>query len=326
MKKKISIGKLRGLQQCSTPHGAIAVLALDHRQNLRKSLNPEHPDTVTDQDMVDFKAEIITNLASKASAILLDPLFSAAQSITGGYLPGSTGLVVALEKTGYTGDSRERHTNLLQNWDAIKAKRMGASAIKLLVYYNAEAPISAEIRDLVKMVAEQSNQADMPFFLEPLTYSVQAENGKLTPDERKEVILRTTQDLSCLGPDIMKVEFPLDVSKEKDESAWLEACRELNAVSAVPWILLSAAVDYDTYLRQVKAACSAGSSGVAVGRAVWKEAVGFQGQQRQDFLQNVAAERMQTIYEICDRSAQPWMDAYQPPEIAPDWFHSYPGG
>ena len=37
--QKISIGKLRGLQQISSKRGTFTALALDHRQNLRKA-NP----------------------------------------------------------------------------------------------------------------------------------------------------------------------------------------------------------------------------------------------------------------------------------------------
>ena len=36
---KRTIGKLRGLQQCTSPRGTFTCLALDHRQNLRKA-NP----------------------------------------------------------------------------------------------------------------------------------------------------------------------------------------------------------------------------------------------------------------------------------------------
>jgi len=37
--EQISLGKLRGLQQCSTPRNVLAVLAMDHRNNLRHALN-----------------------------------------------------------------------------------------------------------------------------------------------------------------------------------------------------------------------------------------------------------------------------------------------
>ena len=48
--KTLSIGKYRSLQQCATPLGAIAVLALDHRNNLRQALNPATPEAVSDAE------------------------------------------------------------------------------------------------------------------------------------------------------------------------------------------------------------------------------------------------------------------------------------
>jgi len=46
-------------------------------------------------------------------------------------LPGPKGLLVSMEKTGYSGDSTARITELLPGWSVRKAKRMGASAVKL---------------------------------------------------------------------------------------------------------------------------------------------------------------------------------------------------
>ncbi len=119
---------------------------------------------------------------------------------------------------------------------------------------------------------------------------------------------------------MFKAEFPLDVSAVKDEAAWLHACKELTAASQIPWILLSGSSDYETFLRQVTAACQAGASGVAVGRAVWREAPGLPESERQGFLTNVALERMRRITELVDAVATPWRDYFQPVEVSAEWF------
>jgi hypothetical protein len=36
------------------------------------------------------------------------------------------------------------------------------------------------------------------------------------------------------GVDVLKAEFPLDISVESDERAWRSACEELSQVSRVP--------------------------------------------------------------------------------------------
>src|SRR5512134_112950 len=98
--KPISIGKFRGLQQISSKRGTITALALDHRQNLRKA----NPAFVDDAELSSFKLDVTRVLASRATAVLLDPEVSAAQAIAKRVVPNSVGLVVAVESTGYTGD------------------------------------------------------------------------------------------------------------------------------------------------------------------------------------------------------------------------------
>jgi tagatose 1,6-diphosphate aldolase len=52
--KPLSIGKFRGLQQISSPRGTFTALALDHRQNLRKALNPQVPSATTNDPDFDW--------------------------------------------------------------------------------------------------------------------------------------------------------------------------------------------------------------------------------------------------------------------------------
>ena len=167
----LSIGKIRGLQQCATPEGAIAVLALDHRGNLRQMLNPSAPETVSADQLTAFKQQVVGHLAPAATAVLLDPEFGAAQCLASGSLPGRTGLLVAVEATGYTGDPSARRSRLMPGWSVAKAKRMGASAAKLLAYYHPDAPTRVEIEELVQQTAQDCHAQDMPLFLEPLSYS-----------------------------------------------------------------------------------------------------------------------------------------------------------
>lgn len=88
MTKTISIGKLRGLQQCTSPRGTFTCLALDHRQNLRKA-NPRFQDNA---ELSRFKLDVTAELAPYATSVLLDPEVSAAQAIAAGKLPGDKAL------------------------------------------------------------------------------------------------------------------------------------------------------------------------------------------------------------------------------------------
>ena len=323
MTRTLTLGKWRGLQQCASARGALAVLALDHRNNLRSALNPQAPQTVTDAEMAAFKQQAIDALAPAATAVLLDPEYGAAQCIASGALPGNVGLLTAVEATGYTGDPSARQSGLLPGWSVAKAKRLGANAIKLLVYYHPEAPTAADVEAFVWQVAADCAAQDAPLFLEPLSYSLDPARKKLSSAELRRVVVETARRLAAPGVDVLKAEFPLDISAEPDERLWAEACAELSAASAAPWVLLSASVDYDAYLRQVTAACRAGASGVAVGRAVWKEAVSLGGESRLAFLNHTARARMARLTALCEALARPWTEFYSAPEIDSQWYVRY---
>jgi tagatose-1,6-bisphosphate aldolase len=82
-------------------------------------------------------------------------------------------------------------------------------------------------------------------------------------------------------------------------------------------------VDFDTFTRQVTAACNAGASGIAVGRAVWQEAVTLAETERQAFLRSTASQRLARLTSLCPRAlAVPFTNYYS--AAAPfDWCSTY---
>jgi tagatose 1,6-diphosphate aldolase len=314
--KSITIGKLRGLQQISSKRGTITALALDHRQNLRKA----NPAFTNDAELSRFKIDVTSALAKRATAVLLDPEVSAAQAIARRAIPHDVGLVVAVESTGYTGEATARQAQVIPGWSVEKAKRMGASAVKLLVYYHPDSPTAGQIEDFTAKIADECKEHDLVLMLEPLSYSLD-ENRRLTSEEKRHVVVETARRLTPLHVDILKAEFPLDVS-DMDEAKWLDACRAISSASVAPWILLSAAVDFETFLRQVTAACNAGASGIAVGRAVWKEAVTMSGEERLKFLRTTAKYRLSRLTSLCHALARPFTDFYTA-EAPFDWYKEY---
>ncbi len=314
--KSISIGKLRGLQQISSLRGTFTALALDHRQNLRKA----NPLLASDAELSRFKLDVTKAVASRATAVLLDPEVSAAQTIAERCIPNNVGLVVAVESTGYTGDATARQAQIIPGWSVEKAKRMGASAIKLLVYYHPDSPTAPEIESFTKNIANECDKYDLVLMLEPLSYSLD-ESKKLSSEEKRYVVVETAKRLAPLGADILKAEFPLDVT-ESEQRLWKDACEEISAASPIPWILLSAAVDYEVFVQQVIIACNAGASGIAVGRAVWKEAVMMAGDERIKFLRTTARQRISRLTSLCHALAKPYTDFYT--ADAPfDWYKKY---
>jgi tagatose 1,6-diphosphate aldolase len=318
------LGTRRGLDATSSPRGTFAVLALDHRQNLRKALHPEDPSATTDDEMIEFKRTVVRALSPVATGTLLDPEIGAAQCIADGSLAGRDGLIVALEATGYEGTAGARVSRLLPGWDVTRAKRLGASAAKLLIYYHPDAPNAADQERLVAGLAADCRAQDLALFLEPLSFGL--DGGAVTGEDRRRVVLETARRLTAIGADILKAEFPYDPSVE-DRSAWAEACAELDAASRVPWVLLSGGVDDATFEAQVEVACGAGASGVLVGRSVWAPAAGLDGEARASWLNSEGSARLRRLVDLVERAGHPWRprwEAAQRPE-APKagWYTRY---
>lgn len=314
--KTLTIGKLRSLQQCTSPRGTFTCLALDHRQSLRKT----NPHFQSDNELSRFKLEVIAELAPCATSVLLDPQVSAAQAIAAGKLPAEKGLVVAMEASGYSGEPSARSSKILPTWSVEKARRMGANMIKLLVYYHPESPTAAESEDFTAQVAADCLKYDLGMMLEPLSYSL-SEN-KLSSAEKRYIVVETAHRLTRIaGVDVLKAELPLDTADEDPEQL-ASACAELSSASTTPWILLSAAVSFEAFQRQVIVACQAGASGIAVGRAVWQEAVRMNGQERLEFLRTAARDRLTRLNALCSALARPYTDFYTA-EAPFDWYRNY---
>jgi len=329
---KISIGKLRGLQQLADSKGMMTMCAIDHRGALKRALNEKNPDAVSYQDMVDFKLDLCQAVAPFASAILLDPEYGAGQAIAAGLLPGLKGLLISMEKTGYSGDSTARITELLPGWSVKKAKKMGASAVKLLIYFRPDLKdIASKQLDLVARLADQCLEEDIAFLVEPVSYPI--EEGGASSMKFAEIkpglVIETARQITTLPIDVLKAEFPADIKFEQDEEKLLGLCQELNQASQLPWVLLSAGVDFDSFKKQVEIACKSGASGFLAGRALWQEGAQIRSrEERMNFFQNTAAPRLKELAEIADSYGKPWYSRLRAENgkfapVTEGWYQSY---
>jgi tagatose 1,6-diphosphate aldolase len=216
----LSIGKIRGLASTTTPEGVFTVLAFDHRQSFVQMVPAEHGELASYEQVVATKSAVVRALSPHASAVLLDPLYSAAQTITNRTLPGQTGLLMAVEETGYTGESTARESALLADWSVDKIKRMGADAVKLLIYYHPDAGELTERQEaLTRRVIADCRRADITFYLEAVSYSIDADNDKNSAEFarlRPQLIADTARRLGALEPDVLKLEFPVDAHHDMD--------------------------------------------------------------------------------------------------------------
>jgi tagatose 1,6-diphosphate aldolase len=329
--RPLSLGKIRSLQQLTNELGVFTMIALDHRgtflQMLSKTMGEAY---VTWENVVAEKIRIARTMAPHASAVLLDPLYSAGPVIASGVLPNHTAFAVACEKSGYSGQRTSRLTILEADWSVEAIKRLGASAVKLLLPYHPDSPVAEQQEELVRQVAAACNLYEIAFLLEPICYPLDQDQVKTDAAfaaQRPEIVIESARRLVPLGIDVLKSEFPTDANYETDTSKMYDYCRQLSeTTSGVPWVLLSAGVNFPTYQLQVEIACDAGASGVVAGRAVWKEAFEAADEVSRDrFLKTIAISRARVLADTANYRAKSWMEcvAERIPRLEEGWHVDY---
>lgn len=331
MGKQLTVGKYLGLKQIANEHGLITITAMDHRGSLKRALNPDDPKSVPYEQIVAMKRKLASHLGPHSSALLMDPVYAAAQLIAEKIVPRNCGILVALETTGYTGSATACLTTILDGWSVEKIKRMGANAVKLLLYYHPDAgDVAPKQEDLVQFVAEECNKYDIAFLLEPLSYSLDPDIDAKGPEfarMKPDLVIRTADRLTGLGIDILKAEYPTNPTYTIDEKEQYERCKELDQASKVPWTLLSAGVDYDTFFHQVRIASQAGASGFLAGRAIWQEVSKLAPDEQEPFLATTSVMRLKNITNAANAYGRPWFkhSSFDTPicPVEAGWYQAY---
>ena len=296
---QLSSGKWQRLRSLTDGEGRFKMLAIDQRGSLRSAIGSSTgrpPDQVADGELAQAKEIITKNLAPYATAVLTDPVYGYPSSHQ--HLPPRGGLLLAYEETGYEKagpDDKGRLSSLIEGWSVEKAELAGSDAIKLLLPYQPDAvdEVLEHQQGLVRRVGDECEAAALPFLLELISYPLE-ETSADTPEfayRRPKLVARSAAEFSQsqYKVDVLKLEFPADLKWVREFSRGAfdgqerqpvytldevrEFCRELDAASAMPWVILSAGVEIEEFLVQVELATEAGASGFLCGRAIWKDVV-----------------------------------------------------
>jgi tagatose 1,6-diphosphate aldolase len=325
----LSPGKQKGLQALSDERGVIAALAIDQRSALRKlfaKASGRDANDIPAEWLVHFKEKVSQALTPYASAILLDPEFGlpAASKRSKG-----AGLLLAYEQSGYDKSVPGRLPRLLDGFTAARLQSSGADAVKVLLYYSpfSDGTINAQKQAWVSRVGSECREADLPFFLELVSYHDQmdeksAEFARVKPD----VVVRSIEEFCkpSYAVDVLKVGVPVNMnfveSASLPRSQVVYSRSEAKAhferasrAASLPFIYLSEGVTNETFAEALTLAAEAGSdfSGVLCGRAIWQEGVPVFARHGalalDNWLQEYGAQNIQNVNAHL-AAARPWFE------------------
>lgn len=315
--------KKKAMEQLATTDGIISALAIDQRGALKKMLSALG-ETPTDEQLIEFKALVSSELTPYASAILLDPEYG---------LPAakvrdqSAGLLLAYEKTGYDVSTPGRLPDLLGDWSSLRLKEEQADAVKFLLYYDVdEDPKINHLKHVfIERLGSECAGEDRPFYLELLSYdagindSASSEYAKVKPHKVVEMMREFSKPRYQV--DVLKVEVPVNMNfvegfgdkeivySQKEAADFFKAQSE---ATHLPFIFLSAGVSSELFQQTLVFAHESGSTfnGVLCGRATWKDGVkayvdaGKEGAVK--WLRTQGRQNIENLNQVINQTATPW--------------------
>ena len=311
-------GKLRGLQRISNPNGTLTMVAFDQNSSMidlaKKGLKAKGEDREpTFEEIVEAKLDMVRHLAPKASGILIDAYYGAWPAIATGAVPADKGLIVRIETSGAPKNKAGGSLGAIEPGMSVeKLKLMGVDVVKLLAQFEPTELDSAQHQfDFIMKIYEDCRKYDMLLLLEPIAFQMHGEKKTDASflDRKAETVIESARQLSRWS-DVYKAEFPGTLGHESEDQL-RDNLLALSECSERPWVLLSAGVDYEDYLTQVRMAMDCGASGILGGRAFWKEYFQQDGAEaRSRFAAEVGARRVEEADAIVKQSGSPWFAKY----------------
>jgi tagatose 1,6-diphosphate aldolase len=290
----------RGYQQICGRNGWMMVVAADQRGAMRKILaaTPEEQSRIDERKLGDVKSDIVSHLANSAACVLLDPVCAVPRVVDEGVLGRDTALLIGLDASGWDTDGKGyRLSKLVPGVNARRIRELGGTGAKLMVYLRPDRPeANAQNIQIIRECVADFSKEDVFLVVEILTYPLEGE-GKA---EYGAVFGKLIEGCARIaveeGAKVLKLPYPGSAA----------SCRAVSDVAgSVPWAVLSAGVDHETFLGQVEVAMKNGASGVIAGRALWKDCISLDRKVERDRLANVATPRLKQIQSILDGFPDP---------------------
>jgi tagatose 1,6-diphosphate aldolase len=279
----LSGGKRQRMAALADAAGRMAVVAVDHRGNLRAMLAQAAGREISDAELAGFKAGVTRGLSGAATAMLLDPEYglAAAEQRAAG-----SGLLLAYEKSGYDNTRPGRRPDLLPHQSVARLRAAGAQGIKILLHFSGleAAEINDEKCAFIERIGAECRDQEVPFFLEIITYDPQGQTGAAWLRQRPRWIAAAAEEFSHprYGVDVLKLELPVaardcgngaDAAFTRAEA--LASTREALAPAGPPVVFLSGGASTAEFVAGLELVAEAGVpfAGALCGRAIWQDGI-----------------------------------------------------
>jgi sulfofructosephosphate aldolase len=284
----------RGMAAISTAASRMLIVAADQRNGMKAAMTdaPGGPDAISNEELAAAKADLVSHLANNAPAILLDAEIALPAVVDNGTLARETALVVGMDASGYETVDGLRYARYVKGVTARRVRELGGDVAKMLFYtrpdrQGAESVVADEMRALVRACADE----ELLLIVELLTYQLEGE----TDEEYRAAFPALVADGARLavgcGAKVLKLQYPGSA----------QACAAVTeAAAGVPWAVLSAGVDHETFIGQVRTAMANGASGAMAGRSLWKDSLSISVNVRQDQLTTRALPRLRELAAAVD--------------------------
>ena len=293
---KMTTAEYRGYQQICGTDGAMMVIAADQRGGMRQIMaaTPADQAAISEAMLGETKADLTRYLASQASCILLDPICAVPNVVDDGVLARDTALLIGLDASGFdTTPEGYRLSRLVPGIDARRVRALGGTGGKIMVYLRTDRPdANPHNIAILRGCIEDFGREDLLLVVEFLTYELPGESKA----DYKALVPKLIEDGArlCLelGSKVLKLPYP----------GTEDACAAVTALCGpVPWAVLSAGVDHETFIGQVEIAMRNGASGVIAGRSLWKDCISLDRTVTRDRLTAVAVPRLRQIQAVVAR-------------------------
>ncbi|KQQ50620.1 tagatose-bisphosphate aldolase [Plantibacter sp. VKM Ac-2880] len=278
----------------STPAGGMLIVAGDQRNGMKAVMKdaPNGAAGISRDELAEAKSDLVRFLGNHAPAILLDPEVALPLVVDERTLSRTTGLVVGMDSSGFDTENGLRRTKYVPGMDARKVRELGGDAAKMLFYLRSDQREAEQvvIDEIARLVAECSAEGVL-LIVEILVYQLDGESDEAYAEIFPELVRGAAEISVAAGSKVLKLQYPGSAEA---------AAAVTEAAAGVPWAVLSAGVDHETFVGQVRTAVENGAGGAMAGRSLWKDSLSISSATREELLTNRALPRLRELEQVIE--------------------------